>query len=149
MIHLKYILFCIFDKIEVLLRLDYMFLHYIFLNLFEKCLYFQSIFILYYGSSKIGNFDLATKTEIMIIGLTTSCGIIQIGITNSRKYIRIPIILSMISFTICVLCIFQYGHFIFVLSWKVQTWPKTLTKIFQTIFTSFSRISQIEAANYG
>ena len=73
-------------------------LHYISLNLFEKCLYFQSTFILYYGSSKIENFDLATKTEIMIIGLTTSCEIIQIEITNSRKYMRIPIIFSMISF---------------------------------------------------
>ena len=61
---------------KILLRLDYMPLHYISLNLFEKCLYFQSIFILYNGSSKIWNFDLAIKTEIMIIGLTTSCDII-------------------------------------------------------------------------
>ena len=64
------------DVHKILLRLDYMPLHYISLNLFEKCLYFQSTFILYYGSSKIENFDLATKTEIMIIGLTTSCEII-------------------------------------------------------------------------
>ena len=64
------------DVHKILLRLDYMPLHYISLNLFEKCLYFQSTFILYYGSSKIENFDLATKTEIMIIGLTTSWEII-------------------------------------------------------------------------
>ena len=42
-----------YPKIEILLRLDYMPLHYISLNLFSKCLYFQSIFILYYGSPKI------------------------------------------------------------------------------------------------
>ena len=89
------------------------------------------------------------KNRIMIIGLTTSCEIIWIEITNSRKYTRIPIILSMISFTICVLCIFQYGHFIFVLSWKDQTWPKTLTKILRFILTSFSKIIQIEATDYG
>ena len=73
---LGYTIFYIFKIFEVLLRLDYMPLHYISLNLFAKCLYFQSIFILYYGSPKIWNFDRATKTEIMIIGLTTSCEII-------------------------------------------------------------------------
>ena len=88
-------------------------LHYISLNLFEKCLYFQSTFILYYGSSKIENFDLATKTEIMIIGLTTSCEIIQIEITKSRKYMKKPSVLSKIGFSVCVICIFQYGYFFY------------------------------------
>ena len=52
-----------FDVHKILLRLDYMPLYYISLNLFAKCLYFQSIFILYDGSSKIENFDLATKNK--------------------------------------------------------------------------------------
>ena len=61
---------------DLLLRPDYVPLHYISSKLFEKCVYFQSIFIVYYGSLNIGNFDLATKREIMIIGLTTSWEII-------------------------------------------------------------------------
>ena len=64
--------------------------------------------------------------------------------TSSRKYMRIPIILYMISFTICVLCIFQYGHFMFVLSWKVQTWPKTQTKTFRIILTSYPRKAKLK-----
>ena len=117
-------------------------LHYISLNLFEKCLYFQSTFILYYGSSKIENFDLATKTEIMIIGLTTSCEIIQIEITNSRKYMKELNILPMISFIVCVLSIFQYGHFSFSI-WRY--FSNTIrTTFWQRLSTVMVRIIRID-----
>ena len=47
---------------------------------------------------KLENFDLTTKPAMMIIGLTTSCEIIQIEMTDSRKYIKDQIILPMKGF---------------------------------------------------
>ena len=53
---------------------------------------------------KLEHFDLTTKTAMMIIiGLTTSCEIIQIEMTDSRKYMKEQIILPMISFySLCI-----------------------------------------------
>ena len=42
----------------------------------RKCVCIQNIFIFYHGLSKVENFDLTKKAEIMIIGLPTSCEIV-------------------------------------------------------------------------
>ena len=109
--------------------------------------------ILYYDLPKIGSCDLTTKIEFMIIGLTTSCEIIQIEITKSRKYMKKPSILSMVGFSVYLICILQNGYFCILLkSWVsdyVTTWLKKLTKIFQIILTTYSKISQIKAMKWG
>ena len=61
---------------------------------------------------------------------------------------KYPIKLYMMCFSVCVICIFQYGY-LFVLCWKVEwvtTWLKTLTKVFRIILSSYSKISQNENA---
>ena len=47
------------DKIQ--LRFDFILPQYICSNSFKNCSYIQSLFISYYGSSKIGNCDPAKK----------------------------------------------------------------------------------------
>ena len=105
----RFVLFAMYYYYKILLRLDYMPLHYISLNLFAKCLYFQSIFILYYGSPKIRNCVLTRKTEIIILALRNSYETISFEITNDRNYMKI----------MCTKY-FQHGQFSFVLCLKVQ-----------------------------
>ena len=64
--------------------------------------------------------DLPSKTEILIVGLTTSSEIIQIEKTDSRKYTKKSIARPVIGFTVCLVCIFQYGRFSFVISLKIE-----------------------------
>ena len=58
--------------------------------------------------------NLTTKTEIMFIGLTTSCETISIEIADSTKYMEKPIIFPILTFEIFLLRILEYGHFAFV-----------------------------------
>ena len=50
----------------------------------------------------------------MFIGLTTSCETMSIEITDSTNYMKKPIIFPILTFKGFVLCIFEYGHFGFV-----------------------------------
>ena len=64
--------------------------------------------------------DLPSKTEILIVGLTTSSEIIQIEKADSRKYTKKSVVRPVIDFIVCKVCIFQYGHFSFVISLKIE-----------------------------
>ena len=50
----------------------------------------------------------------MFIGLTTSCETMSIEISDSTNYMKKPIIFPILTFKGFVLCIFEYGHFGFV-----------------------------------
>ena len=99
---------------------------------------------------KIGNWYLTTKIEIIMIGLTSFCEMISIEITDSMKYMKKPIILPLISFTVFVLCIFQNGHFVFILPCKLSMYERdfrTITKFFRIFLTTYSKISRIATTN--
>ena len=50
----------------------------------------------------------------MFIGLTTSCETMSIEITDSTSYMKKPIIFPILTFKGFAICIFEYGHFGFV-----------------------------------
>ena len=64
--------------------------------------------------------DLPSKTEILIVGSTTSSEIIQIEKTNSRKYTKKSIARAVIGFAGSLVCTLQYGHFSFVILLKIE-----------------------------
>ena len=85
-------------------------------------LYVQNIFISYYGLSTIGNCDLTKKTWIMINLMRNNLNWDK----TSRKYMKKPIILSMISFSICAICTFNMFILFCTLPCYVMNWGQSI-----------------------
>ena len=133
----------------ILLRLDSILLHNVPSYLFEKHVWHKvfSFCILAFKNWKLRSYDKNRNHDYRVNQFMRN----DLNWDNHLKEIyQKPMILSMLSFTVCVLCIFNMVILVLYFAEKLseRLLHKKTKKTFRIILTTCSKISQIEATKY-